>query len=200
MTFERNGRKAGNLARRGAGRHFERPGQLPAQDPPQQFQGGRAERLASPALPAERPSFGDVEGHERRRRRARATAGTGAEDRAGAVEGEQLPVEGAHDQGPTFGQSAQRPHQHAVQGLRWLPLLGHLLGGLGHGQALREAGEVLVQRAPRLDHLGLADDVQLTAFVHEQVHVAQRFEPPTDAALGAADTLGDRPHFAVARP
>src|SRR5579863_2798398 len=73
VTFERCGRKAGNLARRGARRHLERPGQLPAEDPAEQFQGRRAERVSSPAIPAERASLGNVESHEGRCRRARAT-------------------------------------------------------------------------------------------------------------------------------
>ena len=99
-TFERCGRKAGNLARRSARRHLERPGQLPAEDPAQQFQGRRAERVASPAIPAERTSLGDVESHERRCRRARATARAAVDYRAGTVEGQQFPVERGHHQGP----------------------------------------------------------------------------------------------------
>lgn len=55
-----------------------------------------------------------------------------------------------------------------------------------------------MQGPPRLDDLGLGDNVQLTAFVKEQLHVAQRFETPTEAALGAPDTLGHCSHFAVA--
>src|SRR5579863_1831277 len=86
MTFERCGREAGNLARCGARRHLERPGQLPAEDPAQQFQGRRAERVASPAVPAERAPLGDVESHERRGRRARTTARTAIDYRACTVE------------------------------------------------------------------------------------------------------------------
>ena len=64
--------------------------------------------------------------------------------------------------------------------------------------AWAEPIEILVERAPRLDHLGLGHDVEFTPLVEQQVHVAQRFEAPAEAALGAADPLGHRPHLAVA--
>ena len=54
-----------------------------------------------------------------------------------------------------------------------------------------------MQLAPRLDHLGLAHDVELAPFVQQQLHMAQGFETAPDAALGAPDALGHRPHLAV---
>ena len=129
---------------------------------------------------------------------ARPTAGAAVEHGPGAVQGEQFPVKGRQDQRARLAdQGPQGSHQHPVEGFGGLALLGHLLGGLGHGQPLGQATQVFAQLSPRFDRLRLANYVELAPFVQQQLHMAQGLETAPDAALGTPDTLGHRPHLAV---
>ena len=141
----------------------------------------------------------EVEGHELDVGAVALDAAVG--DGAEPLEGEHLQEEAGHDERPAVpGERAEGAEQHLEQpGVR-LALEPELVGDLEHRHRVGEPVEVLADRAEVVDRLGLVDDVQLAApLVELELQVGGRLEPGTEAALGLAHALGDRPHLAVVR-
>ena len=112
------------------------------------------------------------------------------------LEVEHLPEESRHhDNRLPRGERAQRAEQHLIEPRSRLALLRDLVDDLEHGDCLREAVEVLSDRAEVVDRLGLADDVELAALVEQQRGVTHRLEPSAEPALRLAHALRDRPHL-----